>query len=114
MTPPSDTHPSRTMGFPSMEKQWWRGEMYAFSCTVLRPCVRHTPVQYPHASFQEPASGNLGALHSQGEQHAVSASYGTPGNSCLIRGQPIEAHKNKHANPLECTWSKLSSFILWC
>ena len=30
---------------PEGEKQWWCGDRYAFSCTVLRDEVRHLPLQ---------------------------------------------------------------------
>jgi hypothetical protein len=35
----------RTMGLPSLLKQWWRGPMYAFSWLVLNTCVRQMAMQ---------------------------------------------------------------------
>jgi hypothetical protein len=58
-----------TMGLPSLEKQWCRSLMYAFSCCVLCPWVRHTPRQYSHTLPQLPAAGYLGDLRSRTEQH---------------------------------------------
>lgn len=45
-----------TMGRPSWLKQWWRELMYAFSCAVLRLCVRQMPLQYSNGSPQNPLS----------------------------------------------------------
>jgi hypothetical protein len=50
-----------TIGLPSFEKQWCLGPMYAFSCDVLRPCVRHTAKQYSKTSPHTPLSLLLGA-----------------------------------------------------
>jgi hypothetical protein len=79
-----------------LEKQWCRApSMYAFSCAVDRPCVRHTAAHSSHASAHNPDAvlpGTRGvsamraaALCSGARQHDTHASYAPQHWSFLLQ-----------------------------